>query len=504
MMMLWALAKATLALLVLFATIVLLRWEWIEAAAARCCAHEFTKLLRTRWSCSKLVLRRNSIEFRNVTVDNGPGTWSAPYSLRIERLKFTFRLVGFLSGLPELTCGHLRLGPLEFCFGFRVKECETIDMEGVTLYLEDAEDAEAEDSSTVIKQGVLRKQPDGPVGKTTAHLIVLDTHRLRLFEEGVSESQLAGVPAKQTLKLHQGSFVHSDDGDSPADPTRRVPGRGSQWSAASRRSSAGSSPLSESSSMGADGQPAAAPPVLASSASGGGSFRMIVGCGKKTAVLMASSRGERDEWVQAIGSAIAARKRRAGPADERHKWASNSEWIERFFATMDAQKTRRVHRAHQQRREWRRRWGVHGSGSSGVYDGSGVHEDDGSGGQEQEVARREQREDSREDDDVEEEVSSNSERRRELRTTLFADRHLPGKDFLARLRESVGEMQAEQADRLQSLVQQRARWLEVSKAKEGEDRMEGAILWMIGRITVQGFEVTLNQKQRLFLGEDGA
>ena len=171
---------------------------------------------------------------------------------------------------------------------------------------------------------------------------------------------------------------------------------------------------------------------------------------------------------------------------------------------MDAQKTRRVHRAHQQRREWRRRWGVHGSGSSGVYDGSGVHDDDGSGGQEQEVARREQREDSREDGDVEEEVSSNSERRRELRTTLFADRHLPGKDFLARLRESVGEMQAEQADRLQSLVQQRARWLEVSKAKEGEDRMEGAILWMIGRITVQGFEVTLNQKQRLFLGEDGA
>jgi hypothetical protein len=158
--------------------------------------------------------------------------------------------------------------------------------------------------------------------------------------------------------------------------------------------------------MGADGQPAAAPPVLASSASGGGSFRMIVGCGKKTAVLMASSRGERDEWVQAIGSAIAARKRRAGPADERHKWASNSEWIERFFATMDAQKTRRVHRAHQQRREWRRRWGVHGSGSSGVYDGSGVHEDDGSGGQEQEVARREQREDSREDDDVEEEASN--------------------------------------------------------------------------------------------------
>ena len=62
-----------------------------------------SKKIGTRWTCEALILRRNTIELRGIQVANGPGQWTSPFSLRIGRFSMQFRLLGFLSLVPELT-----------------------------------------------------------------------------------------------------------------------------------------------------------------------------------------------------------------------------------------------------------------------------------------------------------------------------------------------------------------------------------------------------------------
>ena len=161
--MFWLLAKWLGLPLILLATVAYLRWDFAEVVFQRALERLLTQKLGTRWSCESMVVRKNAVEFKGVLVANGPGEWEAPFSLRIRRVRLQYRLLGFMSLFGELTAGHFRLGPLEFTFGFRVKEIEAADFAGVELYLEDAEEVSSS-SVAALKQGVLRKVPQSGFG----------------------------------------------------------------------------------------------------------------------------------------------------------------------------------------------------------------------------------------------------------------------------------------------------------------------------------------------------
>ena len=133
----------------------LLLWPYIESLLRWLLVLLLTKRLRTRVAIDALLLRRWSIEMRGILVENGPGKWEAPYAVNIPRIRVEFTFWGLLSVIfPP----NLRLGPLEFHLGFRIKKVETIEVEGVSMFLEDAEEEDLQ-SIAPLKAGQLHKRP---------------------------------------------------------------------------------------------------------------------------------------------------------------------------------------------------------------------------------------------------------------------------------------------------------------------------------------------------------
>ena len=130
-------------------------WSYIESALRWLLVLLLTKRLRTRVAIDALLLRRWSMEMRGILVENGPGKWEAPYAVNIPRIRVEFTFWGLLSVIfPP----NLRLGPLEFHLGFRIKKVETIEVEGVSMFLEDAEEEDLQ-SIAPLKAGQLLKRP---------------------------------------------------------------------------------------------------------------------------------------------------------------------------------------------------------------------------------------------------------------------------------------------------------------------------------------------------------
>ena len=425
----WLMGKALVLVLLLAAAVGYLQWDLIEAAARRLAQYAFTKKLGTRWTCESLLLRRDSIEFRGVLVANGPGEWMSPYSLRIRRFRLQFRLVGFFSLIPHLTTGHLRLGPLEWSLGFRVKEVEAADFEGVELFLEDARAEQDGVAVAALKQGVLHKAPRSGFGSVQSRLIVLEAHRIRWCEEGDGAKQIGA------LKLGASSSVITDD----------------------------VSPKQE------------------------GGYPLVVVAGGKQLTLIAETPAERDSWVGAIEGAIGQLRREsaAGDSGAPASWGSNSEWIENIFAEMDADKTRKRLMAQRRRREWKRRWQSKAGEVDEAREAAEGSDDDKCEEAEDDVA-------------AEVEAYHGVDELRDWSASLQA--------HSARLHTLAEQGTARLEARLHSLAHQGTKWVEKKLSHDSEQRLEEAIEWQVGRLSLSGLAVTVNlidQRQRLELGEDG-
>ena len=502
----------------LLLTVAYLRWDFVEAAFRHALSFAISKKIGTRWSCDKITLRSGSIAFENILIANGPGNWSAPFSVRMRRLRLTFRLVGFFSLWAPLTCGQNRVGSLDFDFGFRVKELETADFEDVEVYLEEAEEADAppNSSATVIKKGVLRKAPRTGLGATKRRLVVLTPDRLSWYDEGKdptaasssssrndgSGSNSSSIQPRGVLKLRASSSVSAadDDCESPGTPNEQMVNNAA---AANKLLAAASPPFSSSTAAaGGDGGEAMANPYLALSggaaaASQTRKWQLMVVSGKKLVTLSTESKEERDEWLSALEATLKALKEKArsgggagaaGGGGE--AWASNSEWIERILSEVDSAKTRRLLKAERRRREWKRRWQREGTNESdggentaaaqackepltcegrpevGEDDVAYLDMDHGNAAvlEEEEMGdhrhhgkagggAEEMAEEGDDDDEEEEEGTmsaldhfgddaaggggeeeSSPRDRHELRSTLFANRNLPGGELLERLK----------------------------------------------------------------------
>lgn len=141
---------------------------------------------------------------------------------------------------------------------------------------------------------------------------------------------------------------------------------------------------------------------------------------------------------------------------------------------------RKVHRAERRRRDWRRRW----CGSKAERD---EEEDRSHGSHGSHLEDEEQDEGS---------AQGSAASMRSLRTSAFAGRNLPGTEFLSKMSDTLQSMQ-------ESLRQHATRALEKNRSQQSEERVDEAVDWQIGRLSVKGLNVTLNKKQRLTLGEDG-
>ena len=274
------------------ATVGTLVWQWqrVEKFLRWVAMVVLTKKLRAKVSIDALILRAWSFEMHGLLISNGPGAWEAPYALQLPRLRVEFTCcMGLLSTIFPPT---LRLGRYEFHLGFRIKEVASVDVNGLSIFLEDADD---EASITPLRTGVLRKRPvNGGFGASKSRHFVLTDTKLQWFlgTSGVG-------PARGTLKLFPSSSVAS------------------------------------MSHYDSDGQ-----------------FRLEVVSGKDELTLLAASTEERDEWIASIRFAI--RQLRNPPAG--FAWPSNATWIGVLAAEADAKKTRRRLQAQRRRRQWQKHW----------------------------------------------------------------------------------------------------------------------------------------------------
>lgn len=488
----------------LLLTVAFLRWDLVEFTARIAVQQILTRKIGTSWRCDKMVCARNHVEFQNVIVANGPGVWEAPYSLRIKKLYIQFRLIGWISLWPQLTAGHYRIGPLELTAGFRVKEMEAADYEGIELYLEDAETNVDTSVFSVLKQSTMLKAPQSGFGRIRRRVIVLEASRILWYEVG------ATTP-RGTLKLAPSSSVERRDDEEPnaEDGDESVGGV-----------------------LASGGQMALPPtPVRVHSNEHGHPFTVI--SGKQHVTLIASSAHERDEWSAAIERAVANLKSGGGGVAPL-AWSSNSEWIERFFDEIDGDKTRKKVRTERRRREWRRRWLLDAEGGAGaaadrsrlssndhgddddnldadeIEDEDGLDMDASDASATPEARRSSSGRDSRNSSE-----SPNPARlgrpsprnMRELRSSLFAERHTNGAEFLKTLSEQLTEVSSAQSRALQgslhSLAHQGTKWVENKLSAQSEARVEEAVEWCVGRLSVHGLVVILNQQQRLTLNSDG-
>ena len=278
--------------LAFFLALIVLLWEHVEAFLCWSLARVLSIKLRTKVSIDSLHLRRWSVELRGICISNGPGKWEAPYAIKLTRFRVQFTLLGLISVIfpPDV-----RIGPLEFHLGFRIKKIETVEVEGLSVFLEDADEGELP-SEPSLKQGTLLKRPlNGGFGSARLRNFVLSASRLSWFD-AANGTQRA---AKGHLKLFPSSSVIG----SPSEDAK-------------------------------------------------GRFRFDVVCGKDELTLLAHSDMERNEWMDAIRAAVVGLRRASADV----VWSSNAAWMGVLAAEADAKKTRRRLWAQRRRREWQKRW----------------------------------------------------------------------------------------------------------------------------------------------------
>ena len=288
-------------------------WERIERLALWLLQHALTAKLGVPVTIKNLVLRRWSFEVHNLLIANSPGEWDAPYALQCLSLKVRFSLLGLLSVLVP----NGRWGACEFLFGFRIKEVEMIEVDGLSVFLEDAK-KEGKDGALPpsLKHGNLRKEPSNGFGPSKMRLLVLHPCELSWYPAGggsANDDAPVGKPSG-TLRLseHTTVSVHDDD----ASPRHR--------------------------------------------------FQFVVVSGSDAVTLYAAQHAERAEWVAAVREAIST-LRRGGKG---RVWASNAAWIDQIASEEDGKKTRRRLQAQRRRVEWQRRWAQEALD----LDGEGLHE----------------------------------------------------------------------------------------------------------------------------------
>ena len=258
---------------------------------------------------------RWSLVLRDLRVDNPPGSWKAPYAVHIGRLHVRVsNLMALLSLHPG---GLLRLGSLELTLGFRIKALESVEIEGVTVHLEDAPGSPAAcgslssrdlatSSRRLLKRGMVRKEPmNGRIGMHRLREFVLEQSLLSWYEPGefVEDARRSRPPQpKGTLRLFATSFVEASSG------------RGGE-------------------------------------ACGEGEAVLSVISAADTLTLCFGAGRERDSWRDAIEDAVAALGN--GSVVPRH---SNAAWLEALVAEDESRKVRWRRHAMRRRREWRRRW----------------------------------------------------------------------------------------------------------------------------------------------------
>ena len=111
--------------------------EWLRAAAEQHLTHKLSdtpvRILELKMSIS----RPTSVVMRDVIVGNGPGTWEAPYLLKLQEVKVTVASFLDLLSLPGLTV--MNCWGRRFYLGFLIREIETIEVTGLSLWIEDAD-----------------------------------------------------------------------------------------------------------------------------------------------------------------------------------------------------------------------------------------------------------------------------------------------------------------------------------------------------------------------------
>ena len=429
-------------------------WSRVEDLLRRRLVAALRAKLKVGVSLEGLSIRRTGIEIRGLLIENAPGEWSAPHAVQLDSFRFCTRPLAFLS-LPGLV--RLRFLPLEFCAGFRVKEIETIDIDGLTINLEDSMELNARTQSmdaadetskprkpsaqgeAIIKRGVVDKLPRSGIGATRRRLITLSQRHVQWFDEAKDPETAA---PKGSLRLTA---------------TARV------------------EPLSLDRG------------VVGSSAA---SARLVVACSGEELVLCAASAGERDEWVHAVGAVIRAIEPEG-----------NAPWFEDFCAEKQRKKRAKLLAVQRRRQEWRRRWQPQAETkqADAADDGKAKGDEDGGGGGEDDDDDEDDGGDDDDDDndggdDADDDVAS-PKWLDSVRHSLFAQRQLPGAQFLAKLKEIQTRAQ-------EQLAAQGTKWIEHGQSRACETRFEEAVEWQLGRLRVTRLALRING-QHLSLGAEG-
>lgn len=420
-------------------------WERIEDLARWVLQRALTAKLGVTVTVELVVLRRWSFELRNVLIANGPGDWDAPYALQCLRLCARFSLLGLLSVFVP----NGRWGACEFLFGFRIKEVETIEVDGLSIFLEDAKKMPDEDtpSAPPLLRGILRKEPSNGFGLPEARLLVLRDGELCWFAANHGD-EAAGKP-RGTLRLseHSSVSVHDDE----ASPRHR--------------------------------------------------FQFVVVSGRDAVTLYAHGADERREWVSAVRGAIG---RLGQVGAEGQAWRSNAAWIERIACEEDGKKTRRRLHAQRRRLEWQRRWSSQtvdgslqaeeGKLEAAVQPGGDLGQPVGTlGGSLHSSPQK-------------------SEAALGLDVADARDGHpdeSPCEGAATPTNESGAAMSSlgGVADRAPSVWDELARgaskWVEVQMSAVSEGRVHESIEWQIGRLSVRGMTVRVHKQPHLTLGAAG-
>ena len=438
-----------------------------------------------------------SITLSDLRIDNGPGTWSVPHALHIERLHASVgSFLAVLALHPGCQPNLQRVGPFEFTFGFRVKAIDTLELDGCQLYVEAAEEQDAR----VLMRGNLRKEPmDGGIGTTRLREFVLEPSQLRWMEpaEASGGSVEQERKTKGSLRLFPSATVESDVDD-----------RGGKLCLSPRRSL---------------------------SAAGGG-LRLAISSGAHRLVVHALSEAERDAWQAALQDAIRQLRQ---PAKAEAVARSNAPWVEALAAEGEGRKAAWRAATHLRRRNWRRRWeqpaeegtGPEGaarqSGGDGECDAGGVlaegsragesngageelsvHTQDleGKAGGEGEGTGEPEGEGEvssccDEASVIAEDGAASRDWLQELKESLAAQRWLPVVEWEAMLDRLKVQHQRGQHE-VKQLAKSSAMRVEQGEAAAAEARFFDSLEWQVGVLRVRGLELHLNGQQ-LALGDEG-
>ena len=122
--------------LAFFLALIVLLWEHVEALLCWSLARVLSIKLRTKVS-RFIASPQMGVELRGICISNGleSGRHCTHQLLRFHGV--------YASGLISVIFPpDVRIGPLEFHLGFRIKKIETVEVEGLSVFLEDADEGD--------------------------------------------------------------------------------------------------------------------------------------------------------------------------------------------------------------------------------------------------------------------------------------------------------------------------------------------------------------------------